>query len=99
MVDEMNEFAVDLEGFKQAAKKFIDRLRKGGIDGEQTDGMRRVMALHFLHFQGNDLDRYQAKIVLDLAFRELYDYLADLVNQKRAGNGISAGPYQMEDDL
>jgi len=56
--------------FKQRCKELLDAV-KAGLDTEGTENGRKMLSLSFLGMEGTELEKYQARLALQLVFREL----------------------------
>ena len=64
-----SEFETDFNGFKQQASEFFKRLKQDPT-AAQIDGGLKALALAFLYMTGNENEKYQSEIVLQLAHRK-----------------------------
>jgi hypothetical protein len=66
-------FTMDLNGFKQSAKEFIDKVNAGATRPQIEAGLR-ALRLAYIYLKGDDHDREQAITIITLVQRKADAY-------------------------
>lgn len=72
MFDEpaVSPFSIELEEFKQMAKKFLNRINDKSVSLDALEGAKSAFVLHYLNFRGSPLDVNQAEALFTVIMRE-----------------------------
>ena len=71
---EKSEFQTDFKGFKQQASEFFKKLKESAPTQEQIENGLKAIGLALLYMTGTENEKYQAKIVFDIAHRKAAEY-------------------------